>query len=189
MNYEGKSESKARPRQRWLILFSLGQPEHIAVDKRDVETTMTSSASIAQHLAMVIMGIIYAAILAVLTGSLWPGTGLFVFVLFLAGWGLGMVNTIALERRHPELILPSTWTFIKVRYKPWQLRNNEYEITLAEFVRGQLELIIYGVPLGLFVGGLVGILWPTGKWLAFMIVFGVWTALMIAGIISAIQRR
>jgi hypothetical protein len=51
------------------------------------------------------------------------------------------------------------------------------------------ELMVFGVPLGLLVGGLVGILWPTGRWLAFTIVFGVWTALMIAGIIWAIQRR
>ena len=150
---------------------------------------MTSSASIAQHLAMIIMGIIYAVILAVLIGWLWPGTGFLVFVLFLAAWGFGMVDTVALERRHPELILPSTWTFIKVRYKPSRLRNNEYEITLAEFVRGQIELIVYGVPLGLLVGGLVGILWPTGRWLVFIIVFGVWTFLMIAGIVAAIQRR
>jgi hypothetical protein len=135
------------------------------------------------------MGIIYAAILAALTGWLWPGTGIFVFVSFLAGWGLGMINTIALERRHPELILPPTWTIVKVRYKPWQLGSNEYEITLTEFVRGQIELIIHGIPLGLLAGGLVGVLWPTGRCLVFMIVFGLWTLLMIAGIIWAIQRR
>ena len=135
------------------------------------------------------MGIIYAAILTVLTGWLWPGTGIFVFVSFLAGWGLGMINTIALERRHPELILPPTWTLVKVRYKPWQLCQNEYEITLGEFIRGQIELIVYGVPFGLLVGGLVGILWPHGKWLAVLIFFGLWTALMVAGIVWAIQRR
>jgi hypothetical protein len=124
-----------------------------------------------------------------LTGWLWRGTGVVVFVLFLAGWGLGIVNTIALERRHPKLILPPTWTIVKVRYKPWQLDNNEYEITLTEFIRGQIELVIYGVPLGLLVGGLVGLLWPTGRWLVFIVVFGVWTFLMIAGIVAAIQRQ
>jgi hypothetical protein len=163
--------------------------ERVAVGKRDLKTTMTGSASFAHHLAMVIMGIVYAAILAVLTGWLWPGTGVFVCVLFLTGWGLGMVNTLALERRHPELILPPAWTIVKVRYKPWQLGNNEYEITLTEFIRGQIELVIYGASLGLFVGGLFGVLWPTGRWLVFIIVFGVWTFFMIAGVVAAIQRQ
>ena len=76
-------------------------------------------------------------------------------------WGLGIVNTVAIERRHPELILPSTWTYIKVRYKPWQLSQKEYQITLGEFVRGQIELIVYGAPVGLLVGG-----WACGNIMA-----------------------
>ena len=115
--------------------------------------------------------------------------GLPVFVMFLLSWGVERINTIALERRHPELILSPGWKKVKVRYRPLDLGNDEYEISLAEFIRGQIALIIIGVPVGLFVAGLIGILSPASRWPVFFVVFGVWAALMLAGIVSAFQKR
>ena len=105
--------------------------------------------------------------------------GLPVFVMFLLSWGVERINTIALERRHPELILSPGWKKVKVRYRPLELGNDEYEISL----------IIIGVPVGLFVAGLIGILSPASRWPVFFVVFGVWAALMLAGIVSALQKQ
>jgi hypothetical protein len=139
----------------------------------------TSSASIAHHIAVVLVGIILAGLLSALTGWLWPEMGLPVFVMFLLSWGVERINTIALERRHPELILSPGWKKVKVRYRPLELGNDEYEISL----------IIIGVPVGLFVAGLIGILSPASRWPVFFVVFGVWAALMLAGIVSALQKQ
>ena len=149
----------------------------------------TSSASIAHHIAVVLVGIILAGLLSALTGWLWPKMGLPVFVMFLLSWGVERINTIALERRDPELILSPGWKKVKVRYRPLELGNDEYEISLAEFIRGQIALIIIGVPVGLFVAGLIGILSPASRWPVFFVVFGVWAALMLAGIVSALQKQ
>jgi hypothetical protein len=118
----------------------------------------TSSASIAHHIAVVLVGIILAGLLSALTGWLWPEMGLPVFVMFLLSWGVERINTIALERRHPELILSPGWKKVKVRYRPLELGNDEYEISL----------IIIGVPVGLFVEGLIGILSPASRWPVFL---------------------
>ena len=118
----------------------------------------TSSASIAHHIAVVLVGIILAGLLSALTGWLWPEMGLPVFVMFLLSWGVERINTIALERRHPELILSPGWKKVKVRYRPLELGNDEYEISL----------IIIGVPVGLFVAGLIGILSPASRWPVFL---------------------
>ena len=136
-----------------------------------------------------LVGIILAGLLSALTGWLWPEMGLPVFVMFLLFWGVERINTIALERRHPELILSPGWKKVKVRYRPLELGNDEYEISLAEFIRGQIALIIIGVPVGLFVAGLIGILSPASRWPVFFVVFGVWAALMLAGIVSALQKQ
>jgi hypothetical protein len=127
----------------------------------------------------VLVGIILAGLLSALTGWLWPEMGLPVFVMFLLSWGVKWINTIALERRHPELILSPGWKKVKVRYRPLELGNDEYEISL----------IIIGVPVGLFVAGLIGILSPASRWPVFFVVFGVWAALMLAGIVSALQKQ
>src|SRR5262249_32812370 len=74
-------------------------------------------------------------------------------------------------------------------YRPFQLGDNEYEVTLTEFIRGQIAPIIFGIPLSLFVAGLVGTLWPTGRWPVFVVVFGVWGTMMIMGILSAPLER
>jgi hypothetical protein len=137
----------------------------------------------------VLVGIILAGLLSALTGWQWPKMGLPVFVMFLSSWGVERINTIALERRHPELILSPGWKKVKVRYKPLELGNDEYEISLAEFITGQIALIIIGVPVGLFVAGLIGILSPASRWPVFFVVFGVWAALMLAGIVSALQKH
>jgi hypothetical protein len=137
----------------------------------------------------VLVGIILAGLLSALTGWLWPKMGLPVFVMFLLSWGVERINTIALERRDPELILSPGWKKVKVRYRPLDLGNDEYEISLAEFIRGQIALIIIGVPVGLFVAGLIGILSPASRWPVFFVVFGVWAALMLAGVVSALQKQ
>jgi hypothetical protein len=137
----------------------------------------------------VLVGIILAGLLSALTGWLWPKMGLPVFVMFLLSWGVERINTIALERRDPELILSPGWKEVKVRYRPLDLGNDEYEISLAEFITGQIALIIIGVPVGLFVAGLIGILSPASRWPVFFVVFGVWAALMLAGIVSALQKQ
>jgi hypothetical protein len=146
-------------------------------------------ASIAQHIAVVLVGIILGGVSSAIVGWLWPGMGLFVFITFLVSWGVERINTIALERRHPELVLSPGWKRVKVRYKPLKLGDDEYEISLAEFIRGQVALVIFGVPLSLFVAGLIGTSWPNGKWPAFLVVFGLWAAMMIIGILSAIKRQ
>jgi hypothetical protein len=81
------------------------------------------------------------------------------------------------------------WKKVKVRYRPLELGNDEYGISLAEFIRGQIALIIIGVPVGLFAAGLIGILSPASRWPVFFVVFGVWAALMLAGIVSALQKQ
>ena len=145
-------------------------------------------ASIAQRIAVVLVGIILGGALSVIVGWLWPGMGLFVFIVFLLAWGMERINTIALERRHPELVLSPGWKCVKLRCKPLELGDDEYEISLTEFIRGQIALIIFGLPLSLFVAGLIGPLWPTGKWPVFVAVYGVWAATMIMGILSAIKK-
>ena len=92
-----------------------------------------------------LVGIILAGLLSALTGWLWPEMGLLVFVMFLLSWGVERINTIALERRHPELILSPGWKKVKVRYRPLELGNDEYEISLAEFIRGQIALMLAGI--------------------------------------------
>lgn len=149
---------------------------------------MSSSASVAQHIAVVLAGIILGAVVWAIIGLLWPGMGLAAFIAFLAGWGAERFNTIALERRHPELILSPGWVRMKLRYKPLELRENEYEISLIEFIRGQLAIIIFGIPLSFLIAGLVGIVWPTGRWLSFCVVFAVWAAIMVLGIVWAINK-
>jgi hypothetical protein len=152
------------------------------------ETMMSSSASVAQHIAVVILGILLATVSAVIIAWLWPGMGLPVFVIFLVGWGIERINTAALERRHPELILTPGWKYTKVRYKPMELSEGEYEITLSEFVRGQIAMIVLGIPLALFLGGLMKLLWPTGRWLVTVVTFVVWAAIGLAGIARAMQK-
>jgi hypothetical protein len=93
----------------------------------------------------VLVGIILAGLLSALTGWLWPKMGLPVFDMFLLSWGVERINTIALERRHPELILSPGWKKVKVRYRPLELGNDEYEISLAEFIRGQIALMLAGI--------------------------------------------
>lgn len=154
-----------------------------------LETMTSTSGSIAQHIAVVLVGIILDGAAWATMGWLWPGMGLPTFIIFLVGWAVERVNTIALERRHPELILSPGWVRLKLRYKPLELRENEYEISLTEFIRGQVALIIFGIPLSLFVAGLVGIAWPTGRWPVFLGVFGVWVVLMLMGILSAINKE
>jgi hypothetical protein len=119
----------------------------------------TSSAFIAQELAEVLVGIIFAGLSAAVTGWLWPGTGLAVFITFLVSWELEGINTKALKRRHPELILSPVWRWVRIRYKPLHLGEHEYEVTLSKYIRGGIALIIMGIPLSLFVAGLVGKFW------------------------------
>jgi hypothetical protein len=154
-----------------------------------LKAVTTSSASIAQHIAVVFVGIILGGVFSAIVSWLWPGMGLPVFITFLLSWGVERINTIALERRHPELVLSPGWKRVKVRYKPLELGDGEYEISLTEFIRGQIALIIFGIPLSLFVAGLIGALWPTGRWPVFLIVFGFWTALMIATVVKAKAER
>src|ERR1700693_1698960 len=102
---------------------------------------MMSSKLIAQHIAEALAGIIFAGLSSAVIGFLWRGMGLPVFIIFLVSWTTEGANTIALERRHPELILSPFWKRVRVRYKPLQLSDDEYEISLTEFVRGQIALI------------------------------------------------
>jgi len=155
----------------------------------ELKTLTTSSASIAQHIAVALVGIILGGLSSGTVGWLWPGMSLPVFVAFLVAWGVERINTIALDRRHPDLILSTGWKRIKVRYKPLQLGDKEYEVTLTEFIRGQIALIIFGIPLSLFVAGLVGTLWPSGRWPVFVVVFGLWATMMVMGILSAIRKE
>jgi hypothetical protein len=148
-----------------------------------------TSASIAHHIASALIGIILAGLLAVVTGRLWPEMGLPAFVIFLLFWGLETINRIPLERRHPELMLSPGWKYIRLRYKPLELGEGEYEVTLTEFIKGQIAMIILAIPFALFVAGLIGIVWPTGRWPVFLIVFGAWTATMVMGILSAIKKE
>jgi hypothetical protein len=150
---------------------------------------MTSSASIAQHIAVALVGLILAGLFSAVTAWLWPGMGVPAFIAFLLSWGIERINTIALERRHPELILSPGWKYIRLRYKPPQLRDDEYEITLSELIRGQIAVVVLGVPVGLLVAGLIGLLLPPWRWPAFLIVLGVWTTLAVAGIIKAVKDR
>jgi len=150
---------------------------------------MMGSASIAHHIANALVGIILAGLFAAVIGWLWPGMGLPALVMFLLFLGFDTVNTVALERRHPELILSPGWKYVGIRYKPLQLGQDEYEVTRTEFIRGQIALIILGIPLSLLFAGLVGILWPGGRWPVFLVVFGVWAAIMLMGIVGAIQKH
>jgi hypothetical protein len=84
--------------------------------------------------------------------------------------------------------LPS-WKRVKVRYKPLKVGDDEYEISHVEFIRGQIALVIFRVPLSLFVAALIGTSWPNGRWPLFLVVFGLWTAMMIIGILNAIKRQ
>ena len=139
-------------------------------------------------MAMIFVGFLYAAISAAIVSWLWPGMGLFAFLSFVVGWGVGITNTVALQRRHPELVLPAEWKWVRPRYKPLELGENDYEITLFEFIRGQVEVIIMGVPLSLFLAGLAGLLWPSVRWEVFGVAFGLWTILMVFAILNAIKR-
>jgi hypothetical protein len=78
---------------------------------------------------------------------------------------------------------------VRVRYKPLYLRQDEYEITLSEFIRGAIALIVMGIPLSLFVAGLIGKFWSEIRRPVFLIVFGFWTALMIATVVKAKAER
>ena len=133
-------------------------------------------------------GIILGGVAWAVIGWLWPEMGLPAFIMFLVAWGVERVNTIALERRHPELMLSPGWVRVKLRYKPLELREDEHEISLTEFIRGQIALIILGIPGSLFVAGLIGMIWPPGRWAVFLLVFGVWAAIMVMGIAWAINR-
>jgi hypothetical protein len=150
---------------------------------------MAGSACIAQHIAVVVVGFILASVSSAIVDWVWPGMGLIVFVTFLASWGVERANTIALERRHPELVLSRGWKRVKVRYKPSELGEDEYELSLAEFITGQIALIIFGIPVSLFLAGLVGILWPTVRWPVFLVVFSAWSVAMLIGIINAIKKE
>lgn len=150
---------------------------------------MTSSGFPAHHIASALIGIVVAGLLAVLIGWLWPEMGLPAFVIFLLFWSLETLNRIPLERRHPELILSPGWKRVKVRYKPLELGEDEYEMSLTEFIRGQIALIIFGIPLSLFVAALIGLIWPAGRWPVFAVVFVVWSAVMVMGILSAVNKE
>lgn len=150
---------------------------------------MINSAFIVHQIAGALVGVIFAALSWAVIGWLWPGMGLPAFIAFLVSWSLEGANTRALERRHPELILLPGWKRVKVRYKPLDLGENEYEITLGEFIRAQIALIILGIPFSLFVAGLVGLPWPDGRWPVFLVVFGVWAAFMVMGIVWAINKE
>jgi len=154
-----------------------------------LETVMTSSASIAHHIASAVVGIILAGLLGAFIGWLWPEMGLPAFVIFLLFWGLETINRIPLERRHPELIFSPSWRYVRLRYKPLRLGEGEYEVTLIEFIRGQIALIIFGMPISSLAAGLIGIIWPSVRWPVFLIVFGIWAATMGMGILSAVKKE
>src|ERR1700719_107630 len=150
---------------------------------------MTTSSLIAHRIAGVLVGFALAGLSAEIIGSVWSEMRLPVFLIFLLAWGLSGSNTIALERRHPELILSPGWKRIKVCYKPRRRDDDEYEITRSEFIRGQIAMILFGLPVALLIAGLVGIISPAGRWFVFCIFLGGWAVFMLVGIISAIQRR
>ncbi len=150
---------------------------------------MTSSALIAQRIAEAVVGLILAGLSGAVIGSLWPRTGLAAALAFLVAWELEGINTRALQRRHPDLILPRGWKWVRIRYKPLDVHRGEYEVNRAEFIRGQVALIIFGIPLGLFVAAVVGIIWPAGRWLIFIAVFTCWVAIMLLGIAWSITKE
>jgi hypothetical protein len=147
-----------------------------------------SSASIAHRLAMILVGLILGNVSAAIVSWVWPGMGLLAFITFVVSWATQMTNTIVLQARHPELVLPAHWVWVKIRYKPLELEKGEYEVTLTEFIRGQIALIILGVPGSLLLAGVSGLLWSSGRWQTFAVVFGLWTVIMGMGILSAINK-
>ena len=147
-----------------------------------------SSIWVTQRVAMMLTGLLYGAVLAGAVSYVWTGMGSVAFVSFVIGWAVGMTNTIALQRRHPQLIYAAGWKWIKPRYKPSKIGKDEYEITLVEFIRGRIEVIIIGVPLSLFIAGLAGLLWPTERVRVFTIVFGTWALLIVLSTMKAISR-
>jgi hypothetical protein len=148
-----------------------------------------SSALIAHRIANATMGVIYAVMLATFIGWMWPGIGLPVFITFLLGWTLDSIKTLRLERRYPELISSPDCKIVRIRYKPSELGEGEYEVTLAEFITGQAALISLGIPLASLVGGLVGLLWPAGRVIVFAIILSIWTAVMLLGILHAVNKH
>lgn len=150
---------------------------------------MNSSRFIALHTSNGLVGIVAAAVLGLVIGWVWPGMGIPGFLTFLLFWVLETVNRIPLERRHPELITSPAWKHVRLKYKPLRLGEGEYEITLIEFIRGQIAMIVLGLPIALLLGGLIGVVWPASRWPVFLFVFGAWAATMLMGVVSAIQKE
>ena len=94
---------------------------------------------------------------------LWSEVALPVFIIFLVYWGLVSVDTEIAERQGRVHTSPFGWKYAK----PSDIKDTDPR----SCIWGDAALLVSGINIGLFIGGLVGLLWPSAKWLAAFIAF------------------
>jgi hypothetical protein len=138
---------------------------------------MTTSERIADHIAGVAMGLILAALAAGLMNWLWSEMRVPVFFVFLIYWTFNSIDTSIAERAGLMRTSASGWRYFRAR----DIKNADPRTC----VWGDIASIISGIGIGFIVAGLVGLLWPTTKWLVFFLVFGLWTTTIVIGMVNA----
>jgi hypothetical protein len=140
-----------------------------------------SSERIADEIAGVFIGLLLATLAAALMNWLWPEMRAAVFIAFLLYWVFNTIDSIKAERAGRIRTSRSGWRYVR----PSDIKRANPRTCIW----GDIALIVLGIVLGLFAGGVVGLLWQSGKWLAFFIAFSLWTATIAVGIREAWRQQ
>lgn len=139
---------------------------------------MTSSERMADHIAGVLMGLLLASLSAAAMGWIWRDMWLPVFIIFLVFWGFTSIDTIILQRHNLVQTSLSAWEYMK----PSEIGKRAMSLTPSERIWGDIATILLGIIFGLFVGGLIGKLWPVFRWPVFFVASFLWIAVVVTAI-------
>lgn len=146
-----------------------------------MEAVMRASERIADEIAGAVLGLSLASLSWLVIGWLWREMGFAAFVIFLVSWVFDTIGITKL-RRHKGLVRtsPSGWKSINVS------DFGKCGVSLSESIWGDLASILWGVIAGFVVAGLFGKLGLEPRWPVFFVVFLLWAAVVVTGIIATL---
>lgn len=144
---------------------------------------MTRSERIVDEIAGVLMGVILAGLLYLAMGWLWRDMRLPMVVIFVVFWALASVDTMML--RHHQLLQTSFLQWVK----PSAIGRLRTGLSPGKRIWGDIAAILLGIIFSFLVAGFIGKVWPASRWPVFLVVFGVWAATLVMGILSAVGKE
>lgn len=144
-----------------------------------LEAVMRVSERIADEIAGVVIGLFLASLSWLVIGWLWPEMRLPAFISFLVSWAFISFGTMKLQR-HKDVVRTSSAGWKSIRVSDF----GKNRVSLSESIWGDLGTILWGVIAGFIVAGLFGKAWPESRWPVFFVVFLLWAAVVVTGIIA-----